>query len=233
MNHKRLTLFAGHYGSGKTNIALNYALWLRGQGLPVTVADLDIVNPYFRTKDGEVQLREAGIRLISSEYANSNVDLPALPGEAYSLVDDKSVCGVIDVGGDDRGALALGRYVPAIREEGDYEMLFVLNRARPLTRTAEDALEVFHEIEAACALPFTAIVNNTNLGPLTRPEDVIAGARFAEEVGARTGLPVKMNCAMRRFEAELQDTVSNFFPIDIMQLYYMEKEGTSLGKINL
>ncbi len=233
MNHKRLTLFAGHYGSGKTNIALNYALWLRGQGLPVTVADLDIVNPYFRTKDGEVQLREAGIRLISSEYANSNVDLPALPGEAYSLVDDKSVCGVIDVGGDDRGALALGRYVPAIREEGDYEMLFVLNRARPLTRTAEDALEVFYEIEAACALPFTAIVNNTNLGPLTRPEDVIAGARFAEEVGARTGLPVKMNCAMRRFEAELQDTVSNFFPIDIMQLYYMEKEGTSLGKINL
>ena len=233
MNHKRLTLFAGHYGSGKTNIALNYALWLRGQGLPVTVADLDIVNPYFRTKDGEIQLKQAGIRLISSEYANSNVDLPALPGEAYSLVDDRSVCGVIDVGGDDRGALALGRYVPQIREEGDYEMLFVLNKARPLTRTVEDALEVFYEIEAACALPFTAIVNNTNLGPLTRPEDVIAGARFAEEVGARTGLPVKMNCAMRKLGAALQDTVSNYFPIDIMQLYYMEKEGTSLGKINL
>ncbi len=233
MNHKRLTLFAGHYGSGKTNIALNYALWLRGQGLPVTVADLDIVNPYFRTKDGEIQLKQAGIRLISSEYANSNVDLPALPGEAYSLVDDRSVCGVIDVGGDDRGALALGRYVPQIREEGDYEMLFVLNKARPLTRTVEDALEVFYEIEAACALPFTAIVNNTNLGPLTRPEDVIAGARFAEEVGARTGLPVKMNCAMRKLGAALQDTVSNYFPIDILQLYYMEKEGTSLGKINL
>ncbi|MBQ7692632.1 MAG: hypothetical protein IJT29_03375 [Oscillospiraceae bacterium] len=233
MNHKRLTLFAGHYGSGKTNIALNYALWLRGQGLPVTVADLDIVNPYFRTKDGESQLKQAGIRLISSDYANSNVDLPALPGEAYSLVDDRSVCGVIDVGGDDRGALALGRYVPQIREEGDYEMLFVLNRARPLTRTVEDALEVFYEIEAACALPFTAIVNNTNLGPLTRPEDVIAGARFAEEVGARTGLPVKMNCAMRKLGAALQDTVSNYFPIDILQLYYMEKEGTSLGKINL
>ena len=233
MDYKRLTLFAGHYGSGKTNIALNYALWLRKQGLKVTVADLDIVNPYFRTKDGEQELREAGIRLISSDYANSNVDLPALPGEAYSLVDDKSVCGVIDVGGDDRGALALGRYVPGIREEGNYEMLFVLNKARPLTRCIDDALEVFYEIEAACALPFTSIVNNTNLGPLTRPEDVIAGARFAEEVGARTGLPVKMNCAMRKLGAALQDTVSNYFPIDIMQLYYMEKEGTSLGKINL
>lgn len=233
MDYKRLTLFAGHYGSGKTNIALNYALWLRRQGLRVTAADLDIVNPYFRTKDGEQQLREAGVRLISSDYANSNVDLPALPGEAYSLVDDRSACGVIDVGGDDRGALALGRYVPAIREEGDYEMLFVLNKARPLTRTVDDALEVFYEIEAACNLPFTAIVNNTNLGPLTRPEDVIAGERFAEEVAARVRLPVKMSCASEKLAPELQNKVSNFFPIQIMQLYYMEKEGTSLGKINL
>jgi len=233
MEHKRLTLFAGHYGSGKTNIALNYALWLRRQGLKVTVADLDIVNPYFRTKDGAAQLEAAGVRLISSDYANSNVDLPALPGEAYSLVDDKSACGVIDVGGDDRGALALGRYVPGIREENDYEMLFVLNKARPLTRNIDDALEVFYEIEAACALPFTAIVNNTNLGPLTKAEDVIGGERFAQEFAERVKLPVKMSCASEKLQAELQNKVSNFFPIQIMQLYYMEKEGTSLGKINL
>ena len=233
MDYKRLTLFAGHYGSGKTNIALNYALWLRSQGLKVTVADLDIVNPYFRTKDGEQQLKQAGVRLISSEYANSNVDLPALPGEAYSLVDDRSGLGVIDVGGDDRGALALGRYVPAIREEGEYEMLFVLNKARPLTRTVDDALEVFYEIEAACNLPFTAVVNNTNLGPLTKAEDVIAAAGFAEEFGERVGLPVKMSCASEKLSDEPQNKVSNFFPIQIMQLYYMEKEGTSLGKINL
>ena len=233
MDYKRLTLFAGHYGSGKTNIALNYALWLRSQGLKVTVADLDIVNPYFRTKDGEQQLKEAGIRLISSDYANSNVDLPALPGDAYSLVDDRSVCGVIDVGGDDRGALALGRYVPKIKEEGNYEMLFVLNKARPLTRNVDDALEVFYEIEAACQLPFTAIVSNTNLGPLTRAEDVIAGTKFAEDFSLKTGLPVKMTCASNKLSDELVDIVRNFFPINIMQLYYMEKEGTSLGKINL
>ena len=112
-------------------------------------------------------------------------------------------------------------------------MLFVLNKARPLTRTVDDALEVFYEIEAACNLPFTAIVNNTNLGPLTRPEDVIAGERFAEEVAARVNLPVKMSCASEKLASELQNKVSNFFPIQIMQLYYMEKEGTSLGKINL
>ena len=233
MDSKRITLFAGHYGSGKTNIALNYALWLRGQGLAVTVADLDIVNPYFRTKDGADILSARGIRLISSEYANSNVDLPALPGEAYALVDDRSVHGVIDVGGDDRGALALGRYVPGIREENDYEMLFVVNKARPLTRTAEDALRVMREIEDACALPFTAVVNNTNLGPATTAEYVLASADYAAEIAARAGLGVTMTCAMEKLSPELKDKVSNYFPISIMQLYYMENEGTSLGKTNL
>ena len=114
MDYKRVTLFAGHYGSGKTNIALNYARWLRRQGLPVTIADLDIVNPYFRTKDSEAALAEEGIGLIVSEFANSNVDLPAMPKQAYGLVNDSSVYAVLDIGGDDRGALALGRYTPAI-----------------------------------------------------------------------------------------------------------------------
>ena len=233
MDHKRITLFAGHYGSGKTNIALNYALWLRDRDLKVTVADLDIVNPYFRTKDGADILAARGIRLISSDYANSNVDLPALPGEAYALVDDRSIHGVIDVGGDDRGALALGRYAPYILEENDYEMLFVVNKARPLTRTPEDAVEVFHEIEAACALPFTAVVNNTNLGPATTADYVLSSLDYAAEIGARTGLPVKMTCAMDKLCDELRDKVSELFPISVMQLYYMEKEGTSLGKTNL
>lgn len=233
MDYKRLTLFAGHYGSGKTNLALNYALWLRRQGLNVTVADLDIVNPYFRTKDGAEMLAKAGIGLISSEYANSNLDVPALPGEVYSLVDGRDAYGVIDIGGDDRGALALGRYVPSILAEGDYEMLFVVNKARPLTRTVEDALEVFHEIEAACGLPFTAIVNNTNVGPATTVENVLSGMAFANELSERTGLPVKMSCAVESLAEPLQNKVSNLFPISIMQLYYMEKEGTSLGKTNL
>ena len=233
MNYKRVTLFAGHYGSGKTNLALNYALWLRRLGLRVTVADLDIVNPYVRTKDGEALLSAAGIDLISSKYANSNLDIPAMPAEVYSLVENRSVYAVMDIGGDDRGALALGRYAPAILEENDYEMLFVVNKSRPLTRTAEDALEVFYEIQAACGIPFTAIVNNTNLGPSTTAETVLAGMEFAGEIGKRTGLPVKMNCAEESLAADLKNKVSNLFPISVMKLYYMEKEGTSLGKINL
>ena len=233
MDYKRLTLFAGHYGSGKTNLALNYARWLRRQGRAVTVADLDIVNPYFRTKDAEESLKKDGIGLIASGFANSNVDLPAMPKEAYALVESRETLGVLDIGGDDRGALALGRYVPAIREENDYEMLFVVNRSRPLTRTVDDALEVFREIEDACALPFTAIVNNTNLGPATTAEDVLASLDFAAQIAGRTGLPVKMTCAENKVAAKLKDKVENLFPLSILTLYYMEKEGTSLGKINV
>ena len=114
MQHKRLTLFAGHYGSGKTNIAVNYALHLAGEGKKVCIADLDIVNPYFRTKDSAAVLEAAGIHLVSPQFANTNVDLPALPAEAYRLVTDKQTYGIMDIGGDDRGAYALGRYVPAI-----------------------------------------------------------------------------------------------------------------------
>ena len=229
---KRVTLFAGHYGSGKTNLALNYAYWLRERADNVTVADLDIVNPYFRTKDAEASLRSAGIGLISSSYANSNVDVPAMPKETYALVDGRDSLGVLDIGGDDRGALALGRYVPSILAENDFEMLFVVNRARPLTRTVEDALAVFDEIQTACGLPFTAIVNNTNLGPATTPEDVLASVPYAEELSKRTGLPVKMTGAVHRLVPALEGRVENLFPISILELYYMEKEGTSLGKIN-
>ena len=147
MEHKRLTLFAGHYGSGKTNIAVNYAMLLAEEGKKVCIADLDIVNPYFRTKDSESELLQKGITLICSKYANSNVDLPAIPAESYRLVQDKSCFGVIDIGGDDRGAYALGRFADAIKAEGDYRMAFVLNKYRPLTSTVEDAVEIMRALK--------------------------------------------------------------------------------------
>ena len=139
---KRITIFSGHYGSGKTNVAVNYALWLKEKARDVSIADLDIVNPYFRTKDSMQILSEKGIKLISSEYANSNVDVPALPAETYGMLHNKNQHCVIDVGGDDRGALALGRYSDGIIEDGDYELLFVINKYRPLTKNADMTLEI-------------------------------------------------------------------------------------------
>ena len=192
MDAKRLTLFAGHYGSGKTNIAVNYALHLAKEGKKVCIADLDIVNPYFRTKDSERELSEAGIDLVSPQYANSNVDLPALPAESYRLVQDKSVYGIMDIGGDDRGAYALGRFVGAIKAENDYRMAFVVNCYRPLTSTVEDTVEIMKEIEAACGLCFNCIVNNSNLGAETSAETVLDSVDFVNRLSDVTGLPVWM-----------------------------------------
>ena len=195
MEHKRLTLFAGHYGSGKTNIAVNYALKLAGEGKKVCIADLDIVNPYFRTKDSEAELKKAGVELISPQFANTNVDLPALPAESYRLVQDKSTFGVMDIGGDDRGAYALGRFTPFILEENDYRMAFVVNFCRPLTTTAEEALEVMREIETACGLSFTCIVHNTNLGPETTVQTVMGAQDKLNSLCSLSGLPLWMHTA--------------------------------------
>ena len=226
MNHKRLTLFAGHYGSGKTNIAVNYSLYLRSLGLPVTVADLDIVNPYFRTKDSTEVLAKAGIELIASPFANSNLDVPAMPPEVYRLVADRERYGVLDIGGDDRGALALGRYVPAIKEENNYEMLFVINKARPLTRDANSTVEVMREIETACGLSFTAIVNNTNLGKATTAQDILTSGEYAYAVAEKTGLPIKMTTVNHILLSQLP--AGDFFPLHLQELYYELKTEDTL-----
>lgn len=218
MEHKRLTLFAGHYGSGKTNIAVNYALHLAGEGKQVCIADLDIVNPYFRTKDSEKELAAAGISLISPQYANTNVDLPALPAASYRLVQDRSVYGVMDIGGDDRGAYALGRFVPAIREEGDYRMAFVVNCHRPLTATVGDTLEIMHEIEAACGLAFTCIVNNANLGAETTEKTLRDSLPFVEELCRASGLPLWMHTATVAVAKELADLPA--LPLTLQKKYF-------------
>ena len=233
MEFKRLTLFAGHYGSGKTNIALNYARTLNRDHNNVVIADLDIVNPYFRTKDSEAALKAEGIGLIVSEFANSNLDVPAMPKEIYALVDDRSQLGVLDIGGDDRGALALGRYTPAIAEENNYEMLLVVNMYRPLTRTADDTIEVLREIEEACRLPFTAIVNNSNLGPLTTAQTVLNSIPYAQEISRKTGLPVKMTCAKEDLCPSLAGQVENLFPLSLQKLYYQIDSEVPYGETDV
>jgi hypothetical protein len=195
MEHKRLTVFAGHYGSGKTNLAVSYALYLASEGKRVVIADLDIVNPYFRTKDSELELRAAGVEVISPRFANSNVDLPALPAESYRLISDRSVYGVIDLGGDDRGAYALGRFADAIREENDFRMALVVNCYRPMTETVEGLVEILHEIEGAAHLPFTDIVNNSNLAEETTAEVLLDSLDYAREASETTGLPIWFHAA--------------------------------------
>ncbi len=215
MNCKRVTIIAGHYGSGKTNIAVNYAIKLADDGKKVSVADLDIVNPYFRSKDSKDVMQAKGIRLISSDFANSNVDTPALPADAYAITDDKTSFSVVDVGGDDRGALALGRYAPEILKENDYEMLFVINKYRPLTSDAYSCIEVMREIEYACGIKFTGIINNSNLGTDTEVKHIENSFSYADEVSSLSGLPIVMTTVDKRLYDFVCDKKENIMPLEL------------------
>lgn len=215
MDFKRITLLCGHYGSGKTNTAVNFAFDLKKQYEKAAIADLDIVNPYFRTKDSREALEKAGIELICSEYAGTNVDIPALPQQMYSITDDRSKKVILDIGGDDRGALVLGRLAPAIIEENDYEMLMVINCYRPLTRDAQSVLEVMREIEYAGGIRFTGLVNNSNLGEETAPEDVLCSLGYADGVSIASGLPVKCTTVRDSLFDELKSKIENVYPLKL------------------
>ncbi|MGN1012184.1 MAG: hypothetical protein ACI4QO_08880 [Clostridia bacterium] len=217
MRTKRVTLLAGHYGSGKTNIAVNLAMKQKSEGFDVTVADLDIVNPYYRTKDSEEELKAAGIPLISSPFANSNVDLPALPQELYRIVDETDTHMVVDIGGDDRGAYALGRFAQKLKDENDYEMILVINKYRPLTADEKDAVAIMKEIEEAGHLPFTAIVNNSNLGKETTAEDVLASVPYAEKMAKDTGLPLLLTTVREDLLPELKGKIENLMGMKLQR----------------
>ena len=215
MTYKRLTILCGHYGSGKTNIAVNMALDLRSKRDRVAIADLDIVNPYFRSKDSEDEFKQHDIRLICSEFASSNVDLPSMPADLYSITDDRELSVIMDIGGDDRGAYALGRLRDAIKNENDYEMLMVVNRFRPLTPDAPSTIEVMREIEAACGIPFTGIINNSNLAAETDASAVLGSVKYAEEVSELSGLPVVLTTVEERLYDDLKDKISPLFRLHL------------------
>lgn len=218
--YKRITLLCGHYGSGKTNVAVNMAYELKEKYDDVTIADLDIVNPYFRTKDSLEDFNQKGIKLICSPYANSNVDIPALPQEMYSITDNRHSKVVIDVGGDDRGALALGRISKSIIEENNYEMLMVINKFRPLTPDTSSTIEVMREIEFAGKIKFTGIVNNSNLGEQTTVEDIINSQNYAKEVAKESGLPIVATTVKENLYNELKDKIENLMPLRLQNKYY-------------
>lgn len=211
MELKKLTIITGHYGSGKTNVSVNLALHAAKQGRRCTVIDLDIVNPYFRTADFEELFKENGITLKAPMYANSNLDIPALNISVKSILDE-SDCVIIDVGGDDEGAKALGRYAKVISECDDREMLYVINKCRYLTKEPQEALELMRDIEAASTLRCTGIINNTNLGAETTEDIVLSSQEYARKVAEAAGLPVAITAGKSEFLGKVTD---NPFPIEI------------------
>lgn len=216
MNDKRITVFCGHYGSGKTNVAVNYAIDLKNRHENVSILDLDIVNPYFRTKDSARDFSENGIELICSSFAASNLDIPALPSEMYAPFCRKDNYSVMDIGGDDRGAVALGRFAPLIEKAKDYQMLFVVNFYRPLTQTPEEALEVMREIETACSLRFSGIVNNSNVGVQTTKEYIENTFPLVQKLCEISSLPLVMTTVRADLSSQFEDS-KNVFPLTLQK----------------
>lgn len=214
MVFKRVTLFSGHYGSGKTNVAVNFAINLSKQNKRVSIYDLDIVNPYFRTIDAKYLLYKNNVELIVSPYAETNVDIPALNAMSYKMTADKSKYAVVDLGGDDRGALALGRFSDEIKKENNYDFLLVVNCFRPETRDIESVKEIKDEIEKVSNIAFTGIVNNCNLGIETTEKEIQYGIEFCNKLSKELNIPILFTSIKENLVKSVK--IENVLPLSLI-----------------
>ena len=214
MKQTKINIIAGHYGSGKTTFAVNYAMELKREHERVALCDMDIVNPYFRTADHARLLADAGVELISSPFANTNVEMPWAPVEVLRVFDDPALRSVIDLGGDDQGAFAMGRYAKKLAGRGDVELWMVVNPYRPLSNDVNSLRTIQQEIEAACKLRFTGLVCNPNLGEETTPALVAASFPLMREISAAFGLPVVMTAMRRGMAVDVPPELGERFEMD-------------------
>ena len=193
IDNKRINIFCGHFGSGKTEVAVNYALKLNEARGNTAIADIDIVNPFFRTADAKKTLEQLGIKVILPVYANTNVDVPALPAELNALIENSIYNVVLDVGGDDLGAKAIGRYSKDIAVQ-DYNFYIVVNTNRPLTNEAGKIIKMIDEIEHSAALKTTGLINNANFLQATTYEDIKRGYDILHEVSNKLKTDIAFSC---------------------------------------
>ena len=212
---KRMQIITGHYGSGKTEYAVNLALSLVREKDNVVLADLDIVNPYFRSYEQTKTLEDAGVKVIVTSCGGV-ADIPALNPEVMSVFQQEKWNGVLDIGGDPIGARVLARFAHQIREDS-YDLLFVLNANRPETKDVESALQYMRGIEKECLLKVTGIVNNTHLCGETTAEEIIKGAKRAHALSEATGLPVVHHAVQEKFVEAVKPSLTE--PILPMKIY--------------
>ena len=210
MLEKRVNVVCGHYGVGKTNLSINLAVDCARDGEDVTLIDMDVVNPYFRSADYAETLESMGVRVIGPNYASTNLDTPSLPASVPAAIEDGGRV-IIDVGGDDAGATALGVYARVIKA-ADPEVLYVVNRYRSLTTEPMEAVSVMEEVQRASGLRATCIVNNSHLKSETTADTVEASVPFAEEVCRITGLPLRFTAVSRG--VRLLNKRLTIYPVD-------------------
>lgn len=214
-NDKRIRIIIGHYGSGKTEFSINYAVKLAYVGKKVALVDLDVVNLYFRSREKADLLESKGIKIIGSSIKATGMDLPAVSGQAFTPLQDHSYEAILDVGGDPAGARALGRFHNYF-VEGKYDMFFVLNANRPETQELEKILEYKIKIEDVSRAKVTGIINNTHMLKNTTVEDVMKGYEMSLKLSKETGIPIKYNAVLKDLVEKLpKDLQGEIFPIEL------------------
>jgi hypothetical protein len=220
MEDKRLRIFTGHFGSGKTEISINYAVKLAKQNKSTCLVDLDIVNPYFSVREVREKMESLGIRVVAPSIEITTAELSTVPAEVLTVFNKKSYDVVLDVGGDDTGAVALGQYNRYFREE-PYDMFFVINTNRPFTSDADGICEYINSIERASRLKVTYLINNTNLSYETDIGDVLKGQEIINEVSKKLNLPIRYTC----IREDLADRLPEGMLGEVMKLkLYMKPE---------
>lgn len=220
---KRITAIAGHYGSGKTEFSVNLALDLKKEKDKVAILDMDIANPYFRSRERQKMMEAEGINVIFNTYGfDITEDLPAITAALRGPLENEEFTAVVDVGGNDSGARVLKQFEKYFRRD-DCELLCVLNANRPETDTVEGMLEHLHSIEIETGLKFHGIINNTHLLRETTANDIIKGYKLCREVSDKLGIPIVWNTCHEKLVNDLNDLITrdgiegleNIYPIKL------------------
>ena len=224
MHDKRLVIVIGHYGSGKTEFAVNYAVKMKEIYENVSIADLDIVNPYFRSREKREFFEEIGIKLFDSSIRNTAVDLPALPAELMGVIVNPNIKSILDVGGDPVGARVLARFAEQIKNV-EYDMFYVINGNRPDTSTVDGVINYLKMIEATSRLKITGLVNNTHMLKATTVEDVEFGHELTKKVSWETDIPIRYEAVIKETADKIKnhEIIEKLFPINL----YMREEWMS------
>ncbi len=224
MLDKRLVIVIGHYGSGKSEFSVNYAVKMKEQFENVSIADLDIVNPYFRSREKREFFEKIGVKVFDSSIRNTAIDIPALPAQMMGVILNPNEKSILDVGGDPVGARVLARYAEQIKNV-EYDMFFIVNGNRPETSTVEGVIKYLNIIEVASRLKVTGLVNNTHMLKDTRVEDVESGHELTKKVSWETDIPIRYEAVIEEIAGNIKnkEILEKLFPINL----YMREEWMS------
>lgn len=212
----KIYIITGHYGSGKSEFSINFARRLKSAGKEVCLADLDIVNPYFRSRENREQLRLEGIDLASDTLnSTKGLDMPYLSPAIQGQLAQKVKDVILDCGGDDVGIRVLKQFYETIKKR-DYEMYMIINTYRPETSNALQIINMQNKLEAESGLKITGYVNNSNFLKHTTKEDLIAADAIIKEVSQQTGIPIVFVSGIEKMINQLPEEVSGErFPFKI------------------